>query len=148
MLEYVKKTPYFAYLCKIARRYKSFDIELELQAFLWELLTFGKPPCEAYVLRCLKNKALALAQKECRRRECFADNFEWIPAPDDKNDLRIDLEVALKSLSTDERFLISEIFIADRSVSEIAEKLEISRQAVNKKKLKALSKMRHLKCYA
>lgn len=148
MLEYAKKTPYFTYLRKLARRYKTVDIDLELQAFLWELLTFGNPPCEAYVLKCLKNKALALARKEYRRRENFIDDLEWIPAPEFENDLRIDLYTELTRLSTEERDLLTEIFLNESRVEDIAKKQGISRQAVNKKKLKAIAKMGRLKCYA
>lgn len=143
VLEYVINTPYFTYLRKLARRYKSVDIELELQAFLWELLTFGKPPSYAYVCTCLKNKALALAMKEARKRETgMWQNFEYLPAPESEIIDGLEVEFLLKNLSEIERNILTEIYLKDHSVIEVAKMLGITRQSVNKRKLKALSKLR------
>ena len=147
-MENVKKQRFFTEIRKLARKFRLPELENDLQAFLWELYTFKTPPCEEYTLVCLRHKALEIARKEYRRREDFTDNFEWIPAPENNVDLRLDIERAFMELSTAERDLLTEIYFADRSVLDVAKSLGISRQAVNKKKLKALAKMGRLKCYA
>lgn len=147
-MENVKKTRYFTEIRKLAHKYKIPELEFDLQSFLWELLTFKAPPCAAYVIVCLRHKAYDLARKEYARKENFIDNLEWIPAPENNVDLRLDIERAFMELSTAERELLTEIYLADRSVVDVAKKLEISRQAVNDKKLNALAKLRCLKCYA
>ena len=118
-----------------------------MQSFLWELMTFKAPPCTAYVIVCLRHKAYDLARKEYARKEDFIDNLEWMPAPENNIDLRLDIERAFMELSTAERDLLTEIYLADRSVVDVAKRLGISRQAVNKKKINALAKMGRLKCY-
>ena len=147
-MENVKKTRYFTEIRKLARKYKIPELECDLQSFLWELLNFKAPPCAAYVIVCLRHKAYDLARKEYARKEDFTDNLEWMPAPENNIDLRLDIERAFMELSTAERDLLTEIYLADRSIVDVAKNLGISRQAVNRKKLNALAKLRCLKCYA
>lgn len=146
-MENVKKTRYFTEIRKLARKYKIPELEYDLQSFLWELLTFNAPPSAAYIIVCLRHKASDLVRKVYARKENFLDNLEWIPAPENNIDLRLDIERAFMELSTAERDLLTEIYLADRSVVDVAKRLGISRQAVNKKKLNALAKMGRLKCY-
>ena len=123
------------------------ELEYDLKTFLWELLEFKAPPGDAYVIVCLRHKAYDLAKKQFARKEEFLENFEYIPAPNTDIDLRIDIERALTRLSAAEIKLLRAIFYADRSVAEIALELGISRQAVNKKKLKAFEKIKLTKCF-
>lgn len=147
-MENVKKTRYFTEIRKLARKYKIPELEFDLQSFLWELLTFNSPPSAAYIIVCLRHKAYDLVRKEYARKENFIDNLEWIPAPENNVDLRLDIERAFMELSTADRDLLTEIYLADRSVITVAKNLGISRQAVNKRKIKALAKLRCLKCFA
>lgn len=147
-MENVKKQRFFMEIRKLARKFRLPELENDLRTFLWELYTFKTPPCEEYALVCLRHKAYDLVRKEYARKEDFIDNLEWIPAPENNVDLRLDIERAFMELSTAERDLLTEIYFADRSVIDVAKSLGISRQAVNKKKLKTLAKMGCLKCYA
>lgn len=147
-MENVKKQRFFTEIRKLARKFRLPELENDLQTFLWELYTFKTPPCEEYALVCLRHKALEIARKEYRRREDFTDNLEWIPAPENNIDLRLDIERVFMDLSTAERDLLTEIYLADQSVVDVAKKLGITRQAVNCRKLKALAKIRCLKGYA
>lgn len=147
-MENAKKRRFFTEIRKLARKFKLPELENDLQSFLWELYAFKKPPCDEYALVCLRHKAYEIARKEYRRREDYTDNLEWMPAPENNVDLRLDIERAFMELSTADRDLLTEIYLADRSVVEVAKKLGISRQSVNKRKVKALAKLRCLKCYA
>jgi DNA-directed RNA polymerase specialized sigma24 family protein len=147
-MENVKKTRYFTEIRKLARKFRMPELENDLQTFLWELYTFNTPPSVEYALVCLRHKALEIARKEYRRREDFTDNLEWIPAPENNVDLRLDIERVFLELSTAERDLLTEIYIVDRSVIDVAESLGISRQAVNKRRVNALAKLQCLKPYA
>jgi RNA polymerase sigma factor (sigma-70 family) len=147
-MENVKNKRLFTEIRKLARKFRLPELENDLQTFLWELYTFKTPPCEEYAVVCLRHKAIEIARKEYRRHEDLTDNLEWMPAPENNVDLRLDIERAFMKLSTEERDLLTEIYLADRSVVDVAKRLEISRQAVNKKKIKALAKLRCLKCYA
>jgi RNA polymerase sigma factor (sigma-70 family) len=131
----------------LTKKYKLPELEYDLKTFLWELLEFKAPPGDAYVIVCLRHKAYDLANKQFARKEVVFENFEYIPAPNTDIDLRIDIERALTKLSAAEIKLLRAIYYDDCSVAEIAQKLGISRQAVNQKKLKVFEKIKLSKCF-
>ncbi len=145
-------------LKKYARLLGSEDAYEELRLFFLELLgkIKGKNICSAndgyivsYISKSIKNQYIALSKSQnFRHEDTFSDvsekqmNYiEQIAATDDNIDISEFFPINNK-LSDREEAILQWFFVEEYSVVEIAQKLHVSRQAVNQAKNRALSKIR------
>lgn len=145
-------------LKKYARLLGTEDAYEELRLFFFELLEKlkSKELCSEsdgyavnYISKSVKNQYIALSKAQnVRREDTFSDiseeqmvYVEQIAATDD----RIDITSYFPSedkLTEREKTILQGFFVYEFSIEEIAQKLNISRQAVNQAKNRALSKIR------
>lgn len=97
-----------------------------------------------YIYNTMKNKHVDLFRKHVqRRKEEVEINLDIIADTEEFNmESGIFMENLLSNLTNRERIIVKEKYIKDHSDIEIAEKLHITRQAVNKARNKALGKLR------
>lgn len=101
----------------------------------------------SYINRSVQNFCSANIKKQISTREHeILYEPEWISSQDESsqnyNELQIDLQMALKKLSEDQRKVIISKFILLKSDKDIMKELNISRQMVYKHKVKALKILR------
>lgn len=145
-------------LKKYARLLGTEDAYEELRLFFFELLDRLK--CKnlcgnsdgyavSYISKSVKNQYIALSKaRNSRKEDTFSDMseeqmvyVEQIAATDD----RVDISSCFPSgnkLSEREKLILQQFFVDDYSIEEIAQRLNISRQAVNQAKKRALNKIR------
>jgi len=145
-------------LKKYARLLGTEDAYEELRLFFFELLDRlkRKKLCSnsdgyavSYISKSVKNQYIALSKaRNSRREDTFSDlseeqmiYVEQTAATDD----RVDISVYFprdNNLSDREKTILQLFFVDDYSIEEIAKQLNISRQAVNQAKNRALNKIR------
>ena len=145
-------------LKKYARLLGTEDAYEELRLFFFELLDKlkSKELCSDsdgyavnYISKSVKNQYIALSKaRNSRREDTFSEMseeqmvyVEQIAATDD----RVDISSYFPSgneLSEREIIILQQFFVDDYSIEEIAQQLNISRQAVNQAKNRALNKIR------
>lgn len=98
----------------------------------------------SYITTSLKNNFLKLKSKHYKYSELkILDELDLIlEGEDDENINDCIVYDYFKALSTKERKVVEEIVFNCKSIKEISEYLHISRQAVNKIKIKAFDKLR------
>lgn len=145
-------------LKKYARLLGTEDAYEDLRLFFLELLEKlkSKELCSEsdgytvnYISKSVKNQYIALSKAQKLRREnTFSDiseeqmvYVEQIAATDDRIDISSYFPSANK-LFEREKTILQDFFVNEFSIEEIAQKLNISRQAVNQGKNRALDKIR------
>lgn len=145
-------------LKKYARLLGTEDAYEELRLFFFELLEKlkSKELCSEsdgyavnYISKSVKNQYIAISKaRNVRREDTFSDMseeqmvyVEQIAATDDIMDISSYFPSEDK-LSEREKTILRDFFVYEFSIEEIAQKLNISRQAVNQAKNRALSKIR------
>ena len=145
-------------LRKYARLLGTEDAYEELRLFFFELLDKlkSKELCSDsdgyavnYISKSVKNQYIALSKaRNSRREDTFSDMseeqmiyVEQIAATDDRVDISLSFALGNK-LSEREKVILQQIFVDEYSIEEIAQQLNISRQAVNQAKNRALNKIR------
>lgn len=145
-------------LKKYARLLGTEDAYEELRLFFFELLDKlkSKELCSDsdgyavnYISKSVKNQYIALSKaRNSRREDTFSDMseeqmiyVEQIAATDDRVDISLYFPLGNK-LSEREKVILQQIFVDEYSIEEIAQQLNISRQAVNQAKNRALNKIR------
>lgn len=145
-------------LKKYARLLGTEDAYEELRLFFFELLDRLKQKrlCSDsdgyavnYISKSVKNQYIALSKaRNSRREDTFSDMseeqmiyVEQIAATDDRVDISSYFPSENK-LSEREKIILQQFFVDDYSIEEIAQQLNISRQAVNQAKNRALNKIR------
>lgn len=145
-------------LKKYARLLGTEDAYEELRLFFFELLDRLK--CKnlcgnsdgyavSYISKSVKNQYIALSKaRNSRKEDTFSDMseeqmvyVEQIAATDDRVDISSYFPSGNK-LSEREKLILQQFFVDDYSIEEIAQRLNISRQAVNQAKKRALNKIR------
>ncbi|WDV47886.1 sigma factor-like helix-turn-helix DNA-binding protein [Clostridiaceae bacterium M8S5] len=116
-------------------------IELVKKLKLSETLNTDKQIYK-YICACLRNECCRVLKKQSKFKEIPFDNL--ILHEKIKYDFYSNIEFLelLEKLTANEYFVIREIVVNDKSESSIANNLGITRQAVNKIKLKALRKLK------
>lgn len=145
-------------LMKYARLLGTEDAYEELRLFFFELLEKlkSKELCSDsdgyavnYISKSVRNQYIALSKaRNSRREDTFSDMseeqmvyVEQVAATDD----RVDISSYFPSgneLSDREIIILQQFFVDEYSIEEIAQQLNISRQAVNQAKNRALNKIR------
>lgn len=145
-------------LKKYARLLGTEDAYEELRLFFFELLEKlkSKELCSEsdgyavnYISKSVKNQYIAISKaRNVRREDTFSDMseeqmvyVEQIAATDDIMDISSYFPSEDK-LSEREKTILRDFFVYEFSIEEIAQKLNISRQAVNQAKNRALRKIR------
>lgn len=145
-------------LKKYARLLGTEDAYEELRLFFFELLDRLK--CKnlcgnsdgyavSYISKSVKNQYIALSKaRNSRKEDTFSDMseeqmvyVEQIAATDDRVDISSYFPSGNK-LSEREKLILQQFFVDDYPIEEIAQRLNISRQAVNQAKKRALNKIR------
>lgn len=145
-------------LRKYARLLGTEDAYEELRLFFFELLEKLKRKrlCSdsdgyavSYISKSVKNQYIALSKARNSRREDTLSDMsekqmafvEQIAATDDSVDISSFFPSENK-LSERERIILQQFFVNEYSIEEISQQLNISRQAVNQAKNRALNKIR------
>lgn len=97
---------------------------------------------QSYIAVCLRNKFIALSQAEKQQRELRADFFEQTFGYSFEFDKKISIFSALKILPEQQRKVLVYRYVYLYSDVEIAEILNITRQAVNRLKNRGLLNLR------
>lgn len=130
-----------------ARKQKNEDLIGELTLFLIELIyhididkfcSDKSEVLERYVLVSLKNKYISLCRKRTKENEMIREVCESALADIDSTEIRIDICEALGNLTQRQRDVIICKYIYCLSDFQISELLKISRQAVNRLKIRGL----------
>lgn len=145
-------------LKKYARYLGTEDAYEELRLFFFELLeklrrknicTDNDGYIISYISKSVKNQYIALSKKQQSRTEdSFSDISEaqmnWIDliaATDDETDISAYFPIS-NELTEHEKIILNLFFVYGYSISEIAQKFNVSRQATNQAKNHALEKIR------
>lgn len=145
-------------LRKYARLLGTEDAYEELRLFFFELLDKLRRKklynnsdgyAVSYISKSVKNQYIALSKaRNSRREDTYSDlseeqmiYVEQIAATDDRVDISSYFPSGNK-LSKREKIILQRLFVDEYSVEEIAQQMNISRQAVNQAKNRALNKIR------
>lgn len=120
-----------------ARKLRDPHSEGELWSFLWLAMQAHPNKPDRYYAVCLRNEYIRLSKEE--KREALLENY-W-QGYTETRDEKIDLSIALGELSKGQANVIQLYFAVGLSVAEIADLNCISRQAVNRTKKRALTKL-------
>lgn len=146
-------------LKKYARQLGTEDAYEDLRLFFFELITKlkGKDICSdndgyiiSYIAKSIKNQYILMSkQRNAYKIDTFSDiseeqmiYIEQLTAADDKMDISIYFPIHNK-LTEREENILKLFFVNEYSIEEIAKYLNISRQAVNQSKIRALNKIRN-----
>ena len=131
------------------------DLRLELIAML-KHIDLSKLSCHEdgvivqYIQRTIRNRYIAISKKRSSLRRCTSiddlneydkAHYEMKSSTSDVYDMILYHDL-YQILNQNELFILDELYIKGRSVSEIALNLKKSRQAVNQTKNRALEKLR------
>lgn len=145
-------------LMKYARILNYEDAYPELRVFFLELLDrftkknivfVSEGSAVRYISEAVKNKYIAMSRKQQLSRElCFSDlsenqqlYIEELMSTDEIMSTSLFLCMS-KKLSDREKYILHLYYIDEYSIDEIANKLKVSRQAINQTKLRAISKLK------
>lgn len=146
-------------LRKYARQLGTEDAYEELRLFFFELLDGLRNKkvrgdndgyAVSYISKSVRNQYIALSKaRNMRKEDSFSDmseeqliHIERIAATDDKTDIYSYLPSDDK-MSAREKEILRLFFVDEYSIEEIAQKMNISRQAVNQAKNRAIKKIRN-----
>lgn len=145
-------------LKKYARQLGTEDAYEDLRLFFFELITKlkGKDICSdndgyivSYITKSVKNQYIAMSKnRNAHKEDMFSDvsdeqmtYIEQLAATNDTVDISFYYPQNNK-LTTREQTILHLFFVSDHSIEDIAHHLNISRQAVNQTKNRALNKIR------
>ena len=119
-----------------------FFVELLYSINLSKFRSDGGDDIRRYIAVSIKNEYIALSTKKSKLCKFENDLYENMGAPNDdilENLVLIDM---LKSLNAIDKKIILYRYIYGYSIAEIANLMDISRQSVNKRKIRALNVLR------
>lgn len=145
-------------LKKYARLLGTEDAYEELRLFFFELLNKLQQKglknssdmyAISYIVKSVKNQYIALSKAQaCRKENVFSEMseeqmvyVEQIASTDNGTDIS-SYYPSDNTLSEREKIILQKFFACDYSIDEIAHQMNISRQAVNQAKNRALDKIR------
>ncbi|MBE6804969.1 MAG: sigma-70 family RNA polymerase sigma factor [Ruminococcaceae bacterium] len=128
------------------------DATQELSVFLVELLfkidisKFKKDDSEdikKYIAVCLRNEYYAILKRKHSRLNLYCELNCDIPEAEDDIESELFIRQCLQQVNDTQRKILILRYLCDFSDSQIAEKLHISRQAVNKARNKGLETLKN-----
>lgn len=124
-----------------ARRLKSDTAAADLWAFLWELLTYKKPPNDRYVAVCLRNEYIRMSRAETKENNAPLYSVAFFDRP---LEIMIDIGRAFKKITQKQEEVLRLHYSGGYSISDISKLTGVSRQAVNQNRKKGLLKLRDI----
>lgn len=124
------------YACKL----RDPHAEGELWSFLWLAMQAHPNKPDHYYSVCLRNEYIRLSKGE----KCEILLADYWQGYTETRDEKIDLSIALDELSKSQANVVLLHFVNGFSVAEIADFQHISRQAVNRTKKRALTRLSNL----
>lgn len=99
-----------------------------------------------YITTALKNNYILLSKKRSKYQEfeIFSNLIIELSGENDKNISKCIVDDYLRYLSNKESNIIIELVIKGKTASQLAEEYNISRQAINQTKIRALDKLRSI----
>lgn len=91
-----------------------------------------------------KNKTVSLNRKIGNSNNELIDSFEDINSIQYDNELKVDLEKALKTLTPKEKFIINQYYYENKTMKEIGEILKQSQQNISYQHNKILDKLENI----
>ena len=121
----------------------------ELTVFLWELCknidlsrftADNSDDLNKYISVAIKNQYIKLSKQKALDDQCLADvdTFELFVPYEDLSFKNIEFVDALKYLTDTQKYVIISFYVYGFSCEEIGKRLNITRQSVNKTKLRSL----------
>lgn len=119
-------------------------LELVKKVEVKKLETYSEGQLVNYIVNILRNKKIDIYRKRCLDIEVvYMEEMTGVES-ENKIEDRINLQSVLESLTDKQRDVIIAKYFQGYSDFEIGEKLNISRQAVNKLKKRSLNKLREI----
>jgi RNA polymerase sigma factor (sigma-70 family) len=101
----------------------------------------------AYLARAVKNEYIRLSKKNCKilnnETPLLEDQIVFENSFEDGIEIRISLKNALASLTPVQQEIIKKVILQDKREDVVAREMNISRQAVNKAKQRAIMQLRN-----